>query len=99
MEREFHLVRALKHKNVLRVFEFEENADAVCLISEFCGRGTLLDVRQDLDLMRVQQIWLQLLEGVTFIHSHGSLVGYVLSFFVFFDRDCAPRHEASEYFL
>ncbi|CAG8654655.1 8684_t:CDS:2, partial [Scutellospora calospora] len=82
LEREISIWRSLDHPNILPMISFQEDEYATYVFSEFCPGGTLLDfVRKNskgehkgLDEDDARNIFLQIAEGVRYLHNDMKLV-------------------------
>ena len=67
-------VASLNHPNVLRVFDWGEDADGPYLVLEYLGGGSLrdlLDTRRPLSVSQVVRIGTQAAEGLAYAHARG----------------------------
>jgi len=72
MKTEIHMLRELRHPNILRLFDVYEDSVKLYLVQEFCGGGELFDriTKKGYGSERQCSVVLkQLLEGIAYMHT------------------------------
>ncbi|XP_063819399.1 guanylate cyclase 2G-like [Pseudophryne corroboree] len=80
--KEFHMIRELKHENLVTFFGVCTDSPVVCIVTQYCKKGSLKDVLQNSD---IELDWVfklsfayDIVNGMGFLHnspltSHGNL--------------------------
>ncbi|XP_075071627.1 guanylate cyclase 2G-like [Mixophyes fleayi] len=80
--KEFHMIRELKHENLLTFFGVCTDSPTVCIVTQYCKKGSLKDVLQnhdiELDWVFKLSFAYDIVNGMGFLHnspltSHGNL--------------------------
>ena len=76
--KEISILRNLDHPNIIRVYEFFEDAKRLYLVMEYCGGGELFTQilkRQSFSEPDSAKIFYQILSAVSYLHSQGIIHG------------------------
>ena len=71
VSRELHILKIIRHPNIIQLYEILEDDDKLYLIMEFAQGGELFDYivsRQRIDELESCKIYQQLLDGIEYIH-------------------------------
>lgn len=87
--REGRLMQTLRHPNIVSCYGIEVTVDAVNIFMEYCPGGTLLKLIAENgigDESLIQQLLLQLVRGLAYLHDKGIVHGDVKPQNIFFDQ-------------
>ncbi|XP_050440006.1 testis-specific serine/threonine-protein kinase 4-like [Adelges cooleyi] len=74
IKREVYTVKGLKHPNIVRYYEAIETTTRVCIVMEYMGKGSLLDLlRREINVSEdTARKWFgQILDALSYIHKRG----------------------------
>ena len=70
--REIHILKTIKHPNIIELYEIIETDLAIYLIMEYAAGGELFDYivsKQRLDEKEAARFYIQMVEGMQYLHT------------------------------
>ncbi len=74
--REASIAKQLNHRNVVKTYTVDETKGNMCILMEYCPNGSVMDLlkkRGTLNIREATDLFLQLLDGLDYIH-HAPLI-------------------------